>query len=331
MKRFLKHIGLIGLVGLIGLIAYASHQNVNVGGADKQWAWNDIIGWINFHGPNNLNGVKVSGTELTGWATSSVGEIVLNCKTTPGGNVCSDSPFSVSNDGIGNLAGWAWSENIGWLSFCGNSSGGSTWNSTTNAWDCPASPTYQVEINDETASGAANNTFVGWAWNDIVGWIVFCLRRNNFPNPGDPGAFPIPGAEWHCPNPPSDFVQTNAGSSSTVAFIESIVFDTGTASSTFNSFLWRGNNINNGQVFFEFTTSDLPDNGGQPWDYKDDAGNQLSYQLNTPGQIQKLITNKDTVKKFSNKRYIKYLITLHSDSWQTYSPKIEDVIINWSP
>jgi hypothetical protein len=52
-----------------------------------------------------------------------------------------------------NVSGWAWSENIGWISFNG-----------TNT----ASPiNYGVNIN------AGNGKFSGYAWTDTIGWLSF--------------------------------------------------------------------------------------------------------------------------------------------------------------
>jgi hypothetical protein len=89
----------------------------------------------------------------------------LNCNTTPNGDICGTSSFKVSNNGSGSLAGWAWNDGIGWISFCGNASGGSTLSGSD--WICPASPTYQVSVSSSTGE------FSGWAWNDIAGWISF--------------------------------------------------------------------------------------------------------------------------------------------------------------
>ena len=52
-----------------------------------------------------------------------------------------------------NLSGWAWSENIGWISF-NNTSGGGTVN-------------YGVHIDPSTGN------FSGYAWSENIGWISF--------------------------------------------------------------------------------------------------------------------------------------------------------------
>jgi type II secretory pathway pseudopilin PulG len=128
-----------------------------------KWAWNDLIGWLDFG--YSAGNVKVYNNRLEGYASSSVGFIALNCNTTPNGDICGTSSFKVSNNGSGSLAGWAWNDGIGWISFCGNASGGSTLSGSD--WICPASPTYQVSVSSSTGE------FSGWAWNDIAGWISF--------------------------------------------------------------------------------------------------------------------------------------------------------------
>ncbi len=133
--------------------------------ATDKWAWNDIAGWLNF-------GAAALGTDrMTQWATlASDGTVVaLDCVTTPSGNICGASNFFVSNDGNAKLAGWAWHDTYGWISFCGNSSGGSS-TFVGGTWVCPASPTYRVTVD-------TSGNFHGWAWNDTLGWISFnCLE-----------------------------------------------------------------------------------------------------------------------------------------------------------
>ncbi len=127
------------------------------------WAWNDTLGWLNF------SQATVGTTNLTKWATvqSSGDYIALDCATLPpnGSNNCSGDGYFTVSDNSNALAGFAWNDTYGWISFCGDSSGHtSTWNGSS--WVCPASPTYEVEID-----GSGN--FYGWAWNDILGWISF--------------------------------------------------------------------------------------------------------------------------------------------------------------
>ena len=67
--------------------------------ATYKYAWNDVIGWIDFYSTGNVN---VSSTQLTGYATSSVGFIALDCATSPSPPAGCSTTFSnwkVTNDG----------------------------------------------------------------------------------------------------------------------------------------------------------------------------------------------------------------------------------------
>ena len=71
-----------------------------------------------------------------------------------------------------NVSGWAWSENIGWVSFnstnCDSDENGIT--DTGNYPQCPdgaVSADYGVNINP------ADGSFSGYAWSESIGWIDF--------------------------------------------------------------------------------------------------------------------------------------------------------------
>ena len=89
------------------------------------YAWSESVGWIKFDtGPGDIT---VSNTGITGHAyNDNIGWILLD---------------GVSNDGAGNLSGYAWSESVGYLDFS------------------------QVTIE--------NNQFHGFAYNDNIGFISF--------------------------------------------------------------------------------------------------------------------------------------------------------------
>lgn len=131
-----------------------------------RYAWNDIIGWLDFYGAPG-GPATVTASKMTRWATSSDGDFTLDCATTPGGDICATSDFYVSNS-AGDLAGWAWNDAYGWISFCGG----------LQTTDCPGTVAYQVTINQTTGD------FSGWAWNDIVGWISFCGGESTTNCPG---------------------------------------------------------------------------------------------------------------------------------------------------
>ncbi|MEK7554635.1 MAG: hypothetical protein AAB518_01475, partial [Patescibacteria group bacterium] len=188
MRRFITFISIIGFAGLLFFAfsisaALASHpsgtSNIDFN-EPNHWAWNDVLGWIDFcdvvpGGGDCVLPVLVSATKIAGYASSSVGFIELDCATTSEtpSSICTvgnNGNWFVSNNGQGGLAGYAWNDAIGWISFCGNEFGGSVYNSGT--WACPnngseVSFSYQVVINGNTGD------FSGYAWNDVAGWISF--------------------------------------------------------------------------------------------------------------------------------------------------------------
>ena len=181
-------------------------SNITQNPPADHWAWNDIVGWIDFCGGTS-GVVNVTSTGLTGYATSSsridiaddeggavafdsFGAIALDCGITnpTDSNHCGTVNYGVKNNTSGVLSGWAWmgggpgavESSYGWVSFnCSN----------TNS--CSFAP-YQVTIDPVTGD------FHGFAWNDIIGWIAFnsadlsgttqSFKVNTSwrPQPGDP-------------------------------------------------------------------------------------------------------------------------------------------------
>jgi len=94
-----------------------------------------------------VNGkIYVADNALWGYAYGeNIGWISLNCGNT---GTCSDVNYKVQNDGNGNLFGQAWGENIGWIDF-GTSTG------------------YEVKIDGTTGD------FSGYAYGENIGWISF--------------------------------------------------------------------------------------------------------------------------------------------------------------
>lgn len=118
-----------------------------------RYAWNDSVGWFDFgNGTVNVNVADVSG-----YATNTnIGEIALNCASTPAGNMCATSNFKVErNNTSGDLFGWAWNDRIGWISF--------------NCLELGSCSPINYKVNVSPITG----DFTGYAWNDAVGWISF--------------------------------------------------------------------------------------------------------------------------------------------------------------
>ncbi len=139
------------------------------------WAWSENIGWISFTSKN-------CDTDGNGQSNGAAG-----CPSSG----TAMAAYGVNRDSSGNLTGYAWSENIGWILF--NPSG-----------PYPGTPNYTAKINSGSAAsgwfraiandvswdgwmkfdsggnygsgvtlgGSQGCTMQGYAWgSDIVGWI----------------------------------------------------------------------------------------------------------------------------------------------------------------
>jgi len=247
-----------------------------------RWAWNDVIGWIDFYSTANVN---VTSTQLTGYASSSIGFIALDCATAPSPNCV--YPYKVSNEGNGNLSGWAWSDVIGWISF--------------DSASATSSYPYQVTIS------SLNGDFSGWAWNDVVGWISFnCADINN------------------CGTAPNHKVKTSWQAGSSSGTLTSSIFDTQVAGgSAINTIMWQGSKPSGSNVRFQIASS----NSTSTWNYIGPDGSNTTYYTPTDAGIPVQIN----LAQHNNKRYFRYQIFLESDAGRTVSPRVDDVIINYSP
>ncbi|MBI4159938.1 hypothetical protein HY504_02130 [Candidatus Wolfebacteria bacterium] len=259
-----------------------------------RYAWNDIIGWIDFYSTGN---VMVGNSQLLGYATSSVGYIALDCATSPNGNICATSDFKVLNDGSGNLSGWAWNDIVGWISFSSASASSSI--------------SYQVGITPTTGE------WIGWAWSDTVGWISF-----NCSNTATCGT--------------SDYkVKTTWRSSPVSSDLSSAVFDTGIASgAVINAIFWYGNLPAGAAVKFQLASSNCSNGATNPpdcalggWIFMGPDGTEGT-QYATNGQGAPALLNP---AHHNNKRYFRYKIFIETDPGQIVAPRVDDVIVNWSP
>ncbi len=260
----------------------------------KHYAWNDIIGWIDFAPVGNPCGasgnVIVSDLAMTGCASSNVGAIVLDCAHSPGSALnCADPLYQnwkVSNIN-GNLSGYAWNDNIGWINFDYSQSG----------------VAYRVRIQ--------NGNFEGYAWNDAIGWISFNCNHIN------PASANSPAASCASSGGIDYLVRTNwnvpANSS---AELVSSIFDTSiTSGALLNSIMWLGDQPTNTSVQLWVASSN---NQNGPWNYTGPYNVIPSYAAAL------------NIEDHYNKQYFRYKVNLQTDG-AGISPKATDVIINWTP
>ncbi len=250
------------------------------------WAWNDNIGWIDFY---NTQSVNVFSNRLEGYASSSAGDISLDCATTRIGNICLQSQYQVTNDGAGNLSNWAWNDQYGWISFdCNNNS------------SCGTS-SYRVLINGTTGD------FSSYAWNDVIGWISFnCTDTSGL----------CATSQYK--------VNTSWTSTSTTGTVDSTTYDTGVAAGVgLNSVLWHGSQPAGTSVKFQFATSN---SSSGPWTFVGNDGTVNTYYTTGPDLSKKL-----DYSSHNNFRYFRYRALMLSNQSSTISPRVDDVIVNWSP
>mgnify|MGYP001612691379 FL=1 len=275
---FISFLNFVFFAGIAGATTNISSST------SAHWAWNDLIGWLDFY---NTNTITVSSFGLTGYASSTAGDISLDCHTTRSGNICDTSNYQVTNDGSGNLSGWGWNDTYGWISFdCNNNSG------------CGES-NYRVYID-------ANGDFQNYAWNDASGWLSFNCA--NYVGCGS-----------------SNYRVTTAWiATSTTATLDSSTYDTGSASGAqLNSVLWHGNLPTGTSVRFQFAVSN---SSSGPWSFMGTDGTSNTYYNTGPDASLKL-----DYSFFNNFRYFRYRISLISDQSQRNSPRVDEVLINWSP
>jgi hypothetical protein len=290
-KKYAVMIAIMAGVTLcVSVIVVRAATNISTS-AGEYWGWNDIVGWIRFNTPSGAMSVNVTNSKITGYATSTAGDISFDCATTSIGDICGQSNYGVTNDGLGNISGYAWNDIYGWISFDCHNTGG-----------C-ASSTYQTTID-------GSGYFQNYAWNDIIGWISF-----NCANTGTCGT--------------SDYkVKTTWNPTSTIALLDSTIFDTQqTTGAQIHSIIWHGEEPTATSVRFQIATSN---NASSSWVFMGPDGTSNSwYPQDTTLTAGDSIPVDYTVH--NNARYIRYRIQLASNPASSTSPRVDDVIINWSP
>jgi hypothetical protein len=271
-------------VAFFAPLFHVAHAQTNISsGGNAHWAWNNAVGWIDFYTPGT---VTVSPSGITGYANSSVGYISFDCHTSPSGNVCGTSSYQVTNDGAGNLSGWAWNDGIGWISFdCHNTSSCGTSN-------------YQATVD-------ANGNFQGWAWSDLVGWID--LNCDNDTSCGTSNYY----------------VNSMWTATGTIGMLDSLTYDTGvTGGAQLNSVEWQGAAVPGGLVSFQFAASNA---SSGPWNFTGPDGTINTYYTPSgPGVVMPL-----SYVLYNDYRYFRYRATLVSTP--TSTPRVDNIIVNWSP
>lgn len=159
---------------------------------------------------------------------------------------------------------------------------------------------YSVTINPSTG------VFSGYAWNDVVGWISF--------NCSD---IAICGS--------SDYkVKTSWVATSTSGTLTSSIFDTGVSSGAqVNGLTWTGTKPGTTIVRFQVATAQ---SSSGPWTYLGPDGTGTTFYGTEPGVGSPLYP-----WVHAPGRYFRYRMTLVSDIGQSLTPRVDNVVIRWSP
>ena len=85
----------------------------------QKYAWGENAGWIDFR-PNHA-GLKIGSNVLAGWIfIKKLGWVYLGDERPRNEYRYSNRDrrdYGINNDGEGDLTGWGWGENIGWVNF----------------------------------------------------------------------------------------------------------------------------------------------------------------------------------------------------------------------
>lgn len=197
--------------------------------ATYKYSWGENIGWMNWkpsYGGTDY-GVTVYDECLTGyiWAENA-GWIKVGDTSCTGGDCCQSGTsygyendsnstdddgdgvaddWGVNNDGSGNLSGYAWSENIGWINFKPNYGG-----------------------SDHPVVIDSNGYFTNYAWGENVGWINMNCANSSYCGTVD---FKVKTSWTANATPTVDSVSLNNGNSITLTEnTTTLVSATGTVS-----------------------------------------------------------------------------------------------------
>jgi len=152
----------------------------------------------------------------------------------------------------------------------------------------------------------SSGVFSGYAWNDLLGWISFNCADIN-----------ICGL--------SDYkVKTSWTATSTSGYLDSAIIDTGVVSGAqVNGITWTGDQPSTTIVRLQVATSPSP---GGPWNYLGPDGTGTTFYVPASGVGAPLYPWIHPAG-----RYFRYRATLVSDIGQTLTPRIDTVVVRWSP
>lgn len=157
--------------------------------ATDRYTWGANIGWLNWRGDTN-NGAVIGDYVCSGCIyAANVGWINLGSGAPTNGiyyQNLSANDFGVNQDGLGNLRGYAWGANIGWINF-----------------ENTGAP--KVNLRTGVISGSVWSANCGWI--SLSNSVAFVQTDTLYPGPLAPDGLPIP---WLLSNFGTTNVNANA-------------------------------------------------------------------------------------------------------------------------
>ena len=233
------------------------------------------------------------------------------------------------------LSGWAWSENIGWISFNESDTGVPPSDDPCPDASCiaKATPSGQLGSSDVPIYGWAralahdggwdgwirfdhgksgevyidsSGDLHGWAWGgEVVGWISF--------NGSDPNA----GGNYK--------VSVPLGYASSGNLI-SVIYDTQEGEGvTLTGIVWHGTMPSGTSVAFELCSSDST----VPTDFTC-TGPYTSRTWKPAENWWQVTIPLSDLSFHNNRRYIRYKVYLYPDASRSQTPVVDDIIMKWA-
>ncbi len=160
-KIFIAVISFLLMAAGVGILFYQSRNKVEVtqaGSVDNVsgWAWNDKYGWISFNSTN----CDIDGDGTYEGASEDGGPAPADC---PSSGTVNDYGVNIDPT-TGDFSGYAWSSNLGWISFNRSDTG----NPPSNDPGGGSGPIAQYNSGDNKIYGWAKILALG-----IDGWLRF--------------------------------------------------------------------------------------------------------------------------------------------------------------
>ena len=209
---------IIFLVLIVLFFSFLGASDVKAGSEHNVfgWAWSENLGWFSF----NDMGLKSDGTLTDEYLETTNGGIAPGVPTdipdnSNGYGIITPVTYGVNIEANGNLSGYAWSENLGWINF---NPAPDTATYTTCGY--PADPCYSAKVD---LSGSY----------PVSGWARACSVFNNEQN--------CDKTKHPNINPTADYNSNTGGWDGWIRLQDDVYIDTVPFPAEFHKWFWGGN------------------------------------------------------------------------------------------